>query len=245
VTREAWPEGVGLRRHEMLDSTNAEALRLAGGGERRRVWIAAAAQGAGRGRRGHQWVSRPGNLFATLLLQAPHGAPRAQLGFAAALAVADVAASYAPSARVALKWPNDVLLEGRKLAGILLETAPDDMLAIGIGINLAHFPPDTEFPATSIAAVAGAPAPSPEDALARLAPRLAAWYEIWARAGFAPVRAAWIARAFGLGLSARARAADYEEEGVFEDLDEEGALLLRRRNGAIARIAAGDIYFPL
>jgi BirA family biotin operon repressor/biotin-[acetyl-CoA-carboxylase] ligase len=237
----AWPDGVGLRRHAYLDSTNEEALRCARGGERGPVWITATAQGAGRGRRGHTWVSEPGNLFATLLLPAPR-ARCAQLGFAAALAVSDVAASYAPDAKVALKWPNDVLLGARKLSGILLETEGSDMVALGIGINCAHFPPDTEFPATSLAAVTGA-APAPEDALARLAPRFAAWYEIWREHGFAPLRTAWIARAFGLGQTVRARLAAYEEDGVFEDLDGEGALLLRRKDGAVSRIAAGDIFF--
>lgn len=222
-----------------VDSTNEEARHLADAGETGPIWIIAHEQTGGRGRRGRPWVSPPGNLFATLLL-APSGPleRRAQLSFVAALAVADTVAAYAGP--VTLKWPNDVLLEARKVAGILLESF-GAALAVGLGINLAHFPPDAETPATSVAYVVGQ-TPAPDDAFHRLAGHWGAWYDAWASKGFAPVREAWLARAAGLGEPIRVRLMDREMNGVFEDLDEDGALLLRQPDG-LARVTAGDVFF--
>jgi len=236
-----WPQGLGLHMHESLDSTNEEARRLAVAGERGPLWILAHEQSAGRGRRGRAWVSERGNLFATLLTRA---APpvAAQLAFAAGLAAGETMAALAPNARMTLKWPNDVLLDGRKAAGILLEGLIEDALAIGVGLNLAHHPQVTEFPAISIAALTGS-APDPRDGLLRLAGRMAAWYEIWNGGGFATVRTAWLARAAGLGAPIRARLQGSEMEGVFENLDEDGALLLREASGVLTRITAGDVFF--
>jgi BirA family biotin operon repressor/biotin-[acetyl-CoA-carboxylase] ligase len=236
-----WPDAVGLRRYATLDSTNEEARRLARAGASGPLWIVADEQTAGRGRRGRPWVSQRGNLFASLLTQAPPQLS-AQLGFAAALAAADTVASLARSADVRLKWPNDVLLQGRKIGGILLEGLGGDALAIGIGINLAHFPPDTEFPAISVACAAGLTSDL-NAALACLATRMAAWYEIWEQRGFARLRENWMARAQGLGRPIRARLAESEMEGVFESLDEDGALLLRVSDGMLKRITAGEIFF--
>jgi BirA family biotin operon repressor/biotin-[acetyl-CoA-carboxylase] ligase len=145
----------------------------------------------------------------------------AQLAFAAGLAVGDTVAQLAPNAQTTLKWPNDVLLNGKKAAGILLEALGEDALAIGIGINLIHCPEGTEFPAISIAQVTGS-APEFEDVLSRLAGDMAAWYEIWREQGFAPVRTAWLARAGGLGRPIRARLEGSEMLGVFETIAEDG-----------------------
>ncbi len=238
---QGWPHGLGLRRYETLDSTNEEARRLLKDGMRGPLWIVARQQTAGRGRRGRVWISEGGNLFATLLL--PVAMPlSAQLGFVAGLAAAEIIAAQAVPAEVKLKWPNDVLLNGKKVAGILLEGLGEDALAIGIGINLAHHPLDTEVPSISIAAVTGNP-PDLDGILLRLASAMTAWYEIWAKQGFQPVRKAWLLRAAGLGRLIRARLADSERQGVFEDLDEDGALLLRDSLGALTRITAGDVFF--
>ena len=142
-----------------------------------------------------------------------------------------------------LKWPNDVLLRGKKAAGILLESLSRDMLAIGAGINLAHYPQETEFPATSVAALTGL-APDLDGVMPRLAGHMAAWYEIWQTNGFAPVRAAWLQRAAGLHGPIRARLEGREMIGVFEDLDQDGALLLRDPAGTLVRITAGEVFFP-
>jgi BirA family biotin operon repressor/biotin-[acetyl-CoA-carboxylase] ligase len=235
----AWPQGYGLREFEELDSTNEEARRLARSGEHGPLWLIAARQSAGRGRQGRVWRGSQGNLFATLLIQPRRPkAQWAQLSFVAAIAVADLAARFTPA--IVVKWPNDVLAEGRKLSGILLETA-GDALAIGIGVNLTAHPDVTEFPAISLAALGAAP-PAPKDALALLARDFAGWYDGWEKAGFAPVRDAWLARAAGLGSRIRARLPGREHAGVFEGIDDEGALLLNEGNRVLA-IAAADVFF--
>jgi BirA family biotin operon repressor/biotin-[acetyl-CoA-carboxylase] ligase len=239
-----WP--AGFKEYAELDSTNAEARRLALTGESGPLWITTARQTAGRGRRGRSWQSPAGNLAATLLIRPARAkAEWAQLSFVAAIAVADLAARLAPSAAIAVKWPNDVLAEGRKLAGILLESVllktGGEALAIGIGVNLAAHPLDTEFPAISLAGL-GAKPPSPEGAIALLAPGFAGWYDLWDSAGFAPIRDAWLARAAGLGQRIRARLPDQERAGVFEGIDEDGALLLKEGNRTRA-IAAGEVFF--
>jgi BirA family transcriptional regulator, biotin operon repressor / biotin---[acetyl-CoA-carboxylase] ligase len=236
-----WPKGYELRRYAEIDSTNEEARRLAEKGEHGPLWLTALRQTAGRGRRGRPWETKSGNLAATLLIGPPR--PQSewpQLSFVAAIAAADAAASLAPQARLRLKWPNDVLADGKKLSGILLENA-HGALAIGIGINLDHHPPDTEFPATSLPAL-GAKAPAPDLALGLLAAEFAKWYEVWL-GGFAPIREAWLARAEGLGTRIRARLVREERWGMFEGIDETGALLLNEGHGRVSVLPAADIFF--
>jgi BirA family transcriptional regulator, biotin operon repressor / biotin---[acetyl-CoA-carboxylase] ligase len=236
-----WPQGYGLRHYPELDSTNVEASRLAAAGESGPLWIRADRQTAGRGRRGRSWESLSGNLAATLLLTPER--PQSewpQLSFAAAIATADMAGQFAPAVDIAVKWPNDILANGKKLAGILLERAGDS-LAIGIGVNLARFPEGTEFPATSMVAL-GAKPPEAEAALTALAGHLAKWYEVWRGQGFTPLRDAWLARAAGLGARIRARLPEAEIQGVFEGIDAGGALLLKEGTKTRA-ISAGEVFF--
>jgi len=241
--------GVRLVAHETTASTNADALALARRGERGPLWVTARAQSAGRGRRGREWVSRPGNLFATLLLIGPCPAERApQLSFVAALAVHDAVAETATvlGPRLALKWPNDVLCDGAKFAGILIEGEGSGAglnVAVGIGINCAHHPDRTEYPATDLAA-AGATVTTATlfRALSRtMLTRLAQWNR---GDGFGAVRADWLARAAGVGRPIRVRLGDREVDGTFEALDAAGRLVLRRADGAAETVAAGDV-FPL
>ena len=236
-----WPAGYRRKDYATLDSTNEEARRLAEAGEAGPLWITAARQTAGRGRRGREWVMAEGNLATTLMLR-----PKAsqvvtgQLSFAAALAAAETVQHVAPEVAVTVKWPNDVLAEGRKIAGILLE-AGAGWLAIGIGINLAHHPEGTTFPATSLPQLGLAP-PSCDVALTVLAARFAHWYDIWMREGFEPVRTKWLARAGGLGAPITARLPHETRQGVFEGIDASGALLLKEGTGTRA-IAAGEVFF--
>jgi len=240
----SWP--AGRIRYDELDSTNSEARRRGEAGESGPLWISAATQTAGRGRRGRVWDSGQGNLAATLLLRPQRPASvTGQLSFVAALAAAETAVHFAPCAAIGVKWPNDVLAEGKKLAGLLLEAGPapeGNWMAVGIGINLASHPEGTEFPATSLAQLGIAP-PSSEDALTVLAARFAHWYDAWMNEGFESVRAAWLARASGLGSPIRARLANHEtHSGVFEGIDQGGALLLNE--GAHTRaITAGEVFF--
>ncbi len=240
-----WPQGYGLKRYDEIDSTNEEARRLAAAGETGPVWLTSLRQTAGRGRRGRSWDMAGGNLAATLLLRPKRSQGEwAQLSFVIAIAAADAVAAFAPEARVVLKWPNDVLADGKKLAGILLETAngPAPALAIGVGINLAHHPDGTEFPATSLAALSKN-VPTPDDALAALAAGFAKWYDVWQAQGFGAIREAWLARAMGLGTRIRARLATEDRSGTFEGIDENGALLLNEGFGRSTVLPAADIFF--
>jgi len=235
--------------HETIDSTNAEARRLSDAGETGPLWIAARRQSAGRGRQGRDWSSEPGNLAATLLFSfdGSYG-DAAKLSFATALAVADVFGALAPDTEVTLKWPNDVLVNRRKAAGILLENFGPDAdgrlrLAIGIGLNLAHYPPAeaANWPPTSIANETGE-APAFDGALMMLAQRLDHWLETAATAGFAKIRRRWLARAINLGGEIEVRLPTTTLTGRFEDLDMDGTLVLDGPAGR-QRIAAGDVFF--
>jgi BirA family biotin operon repressor/biotin-[acetyl-CoA-carboxylase] ligase len=241
--------GFRLAVHDVLGSTNSEALAQGRDGDTGPLWVVAREQRAGRGRRGREWVSAPGNLYATLLLADPAPAETApQLAFVAGLAVHDaiVACAREVVERLTLKWPNDVLHANRKLAGMLIESeiaAGKLAVAVGIGINCRHHPPETLFPATDLAA-AGSQV-SPENlfgALSRtMMSRLAQWK---CGTGFAAIRADWLARASGLGREIAVRLPGHDLNGHFEGLDEAGRLLLRSADGKLQTITAGDI-FPL
>lgn len=240
--------GVGHRvhDHDQLDSTNSEALRLARDGDRGPLWIVAREQTAGRGRRGRQWHSAPGNLAASFLF-AERVTPQAAatLGFAASLAVCNVCTELAPGIDFAVKWPNDVLADGKKVAGILLESeAQGDDLAIvtGFGLNLAQAPDGTAFPAMALAQL-GVSA-SPQAAFSRLSDAYCDMLEIWqSGGGFDVVRARWLDRAQGLGKPVSIRVGRRVETGTFETLDAQGRLMLRRADGGLATISAGDVFF--
>jgi BirA family biotin operon repressor/biotin-[acetyl-CoA-carboxylase] ligase len=243
----ALPPGYALAAYDEIDSTNEEAKRRAEAGERGPLWIAARTQSAGRGRRGRSWSSEPGNLFATLLL-APgrSAADSARLSFAAALSVYDVVRANCPGADVALKWPNDVLIGGAKCSGILLESGGEQSgvlpwLAVGIGINLAHAPEGTPYPATALSRHGGTI--SPNAALHALAHAWAHWYGVWRGQGFGALRQAWLGRARGLGQPITARLVDISLSGTFEGLDEEGGLQLRLVDGTLRTISSGEIFF--
>lgn len=232
---------------DALDSTNEEAKRRALAGEAGPLWIVARSQTAGRGRRGRAWTSAEGNLFTTGLFRLDASPARAaQLSFAAALAVGEVAETAVQADIVRLKWPNDVLVGGRKVTGILLESGahPEGglWLAVGIGINLVHHPEDSERPATNLSDHGASL--TPEDAVELLAQRFEHWRQVWARDGFAPLRDAWLSRAWGLGERCTARLDGETIEGVFADLAEDGSLRLDLNDGRRRLISAGDVFFP-
>jgi BirA family biotin operon repressor/biotin-[acetyl-CoA-carboxylase] ligase len=237
--------GVRLATYDEIASTNAEALVRAAAGERGPLWIVARRQTAGRGRHGRPWVSEPGNLYATLLVSDAAPAGRApEISFAAALAVHDAVADVAPALRerLTLKWPNDLLCDGKKLAGILIE-GQGQALAIGIGLDCRHHPDGTSYPATDLAAL-GVDV-SAEDAFAALSRSTLVRLAQWGRgAGFAAIRADWLQRAHGRGRDVRVRLDGRDTEGRFEDLDAAGRLLLRHADGSLETISAGDV-FPL
>ncbi len=234
--------GVRVLHRDTVGSTNAEALALARGGERGPLWITARTQTAGRGRRGRAWVSDPGNLYASLLLSEPAPPERAaELSLVAALAVHDAVGSRTPGVarRLTLKWPNDVLIDGNKFAGILIE-GEGSAVVIGVGVNCAHHPSGTAFPATDLA-TAGVRA-LPETVFVALSAAMIQRVTQWDRgAGFASIRTDWLARAGGLGKTIRIAVGENDIEGRFEGIDERGYLILRTSDGATRTNTAGDV----
>jgi BirA family transcriptional regulator, biotin operon repressor / biotin---[acetyl-CoA-carboxylase] ligase len=240
--------------HASLDSTMREARRLADAGETGPLWVQALEQTAGKGRRGRAWHGLAGNVFLTGLvtLQAtPQEA--ANLSFAAALAVAQTADACVDPALVRVKWPNDVLIGGRKTSGILLESWPGPAaglltLLIGIGLNVAAAPGDAsvESPATCLARhlEPGAALPTAEQAGVLLAGHMEHWIARWQDHGFAPVRAAWTARAAGLDGPVTARLQDRDIHGTLRGISDTGCLLLEGEGGFTHQIAAADIFIP-
>jgi BirA family biotin operon repressor/biotin-[acetyl-CoA-carboxylase] ligase len=241
------PDGFRLHRYDRVGSTNDEAKALARAGAPAGTLVWAREQTAGRGRRGRFWSSPPGNLYLSLVARPQSVSARAaQLGFVAALALGDALAPLVgAAAELRYKWPNDMLINRRKVAGILLESETSaggavDFVVIGVGVNLISTPREAEYPATSLAAegIAGVDAPALLGAFAR---EIARWTRRWEEDGFAPVRAAWLARASGLGEAIRVRLDRATIEGRFLDLDADGALLLDTPQGP-RHIAAGEVF---
>lgn len=231
-------------------STNDEALRLAAEGAEDGTLVWAREQTKGRGRQGRDWASPPGNLYVSLVLRPDCTlGEAAQLGFVAALAAGDTIGSIgAPMIETTYKWPNDVLLNGRKSVGILMESrsTPEgvlEYLILGIGINVASHPEEARFPATSLRAE-GTPADVSEiDALEALSRHFLNWTNRWLNDGFGPIRQAWLTHAHKLGEEIEVRLPNETLTGIFRDLDETGALVLEPANGEPRVITAGDVFF--
>jgi BirA family biotin operon repressor/biotin-[acetyl-CoA-carboxylase] ligase len=229
-------------------STNDDAGRAARDGAPEGTLVWARRQLKGRGRRGRTWVSPEGNLHLSIVLRPNVPPARAgEIAFVAALAAAEACASFARAADVRCKWPNDVLVDGRKCAGLLIESsitsAALDWIVAGIGINLAAHPDDAEYPATHLAAHAGR-AIAVEEGLAALAAAFAGRYDEWRRLGFKPIRESWLARAAGIGKSVRVRLESEEFTGTFTGLAGDGALVVTLPDGTTRRITAGDVFLP-
>jgi BirA family biotin operon repressor/biotin-[acetyl-CoA-carboxylase] ligase len=241
--------GVRLIVHDTLGSTNAEAMARGRAGERGPLWITAARQTAGRGRRGNAWVSEPGNLYASLLLT--NAAPAAhlpELCFVVALALRDAVCALAPqlAPELKLKWPNDLLLHGAKLAGILIEAESIGGMTTavaGIGVNCGHYPEGVDRTATSLSAHGAQVSPGVlmTELLRTMVARLAQWD---CGQGFAAVRNEWLSHAAGVGSDIHVRLSDRELTGKFETLDASGRLMVRLPGGALEAISAGEVFAP-
>ncbi|WP_299358725.1 biotin--[acetyl-CoA-carboxylase] ligase [uncultured Paracoccus sp.] len=243
-----------MTRHVLdeVDSTNAVAMRMAPtlAGP---AWIMARTQTAGRGRRGRAWLMPQGNLAATFIFTPEAPADRvAQLSFVAAVALHDTLRQVVgPTQRLAIKWPNDVLLNDRKVAGILLESVGAGQrvraVAIGVGVNLAAAPDpgllqDATVPPGSVHAETGVVI-TPDDCLDLLAQGFDRWLAAWQTHGFTSVRAAWLARAARLGQTITARCGPSTHAGRFDDIDDTGALIMTTPAGRQV-ISAADVHFP-
>lgn len=242
--------GYRLAAFETIGSTNEEGLVRARAGEGGPLWLASSEQKAGRGRRGNAWQTSRGNLAASLLLVTRRPSDViAQLGFVAGLALVralDAVLGPHPGVAFALKWPNDVLAGGRKLAGILLQTeglpSGERAVVVGIGINLRHEPEGVPYPTTSLRTLgAEVGAEALFEALS------SSWIDIcsvWDEGrGFAAIREHWLARAAGLAGEVSVRIRDDLLEGRFETIDGLGQLVIRAGDGSVRHVSAGEVHF--
>ena len=242
------PDAYRLISFDSIDSTNEAAKRLAGEGAASGTVVWARQQTAGKARRGRGWVSEPGNLYCSVLLRPDRPAAEAmQMSFVAATAVADALADIVPaSVAVECKWPNDALVDGRKVAGVLLESSArnglaPDWLVVGVGINVSHHPADAEFPATSLKE-AGCGDLDVAGVLTSLIRHFDRWSGQWSTEGFLPVREAWLRRARGIGAPLTVRLERETITGTFSGIDAQGALIVAAEEGT-RRITSGDVFF--
>jgi BirA family biotin operon repressor/biotin-[acetyl-CoA-carboxylase] ligase len=223
-------------------STNDDVAALAREGAAEGVWLRAERQSGGRGRQGREWHSPPGNLYASTLVRLrPDDPPAPTLALVAAVALHEVASGFvAGGTRVEIKWPNDLLVAGAKLSGILLERV-GDAVVVGFGVNLSDHPDEILRPAINIGMLGGAP--DPARFLDALASSFGRWVGRWRGEGLGPIRERWLAAAHppGTALSTHI-AGGARVEGLFDGLDESGALKLRLADGGTRVIHAGDVF---
>jgi len=230
---------------ETTGSTNDDAKAQARLGAAEGTLVQALRQTSGRGRQGNHWMSEPGNLYMSMILRPQVGAAESgQLSFLAAVALAQTVQVFLPpAADIALKWPNDLLIGGRKAAGILLETEGSkgagtiDWLVLGMGLNIRHAPEG----ATSLQE-AGAENIDVTAARDLLAGNVLALYRRWQQEGFAVIRSAWLERAAHLGGKIRVRLPSEDFHAVFDGIDAQGALEITMEDGAKRVIASGEVF---
>lgn len=238
--------GYALRHEPEIGSTNSAAKEALRDGADR-LWIVADEQKSGRGRHARGWVSPPGNLYASLALAAPcEPAKLPLLGFVAGVALIEAITASAPdlAARVALKWPNDLLLDGAKLAGLLLEGETDPAgrpgVVIGMGVNVAHAPQGLDQPVAFLASAA--PWITRDSLFEALQQRFAQALGLFDEGrGFPAIRQSWLASSLPMGQRLRVKLPDGAREGTFSGLDAQGALRLETDSGPVT-IVAGDVF---
>ena len=244
---------------DSIDSTNAEAARLAQKDEfstqQSPIWISADCQHAGKGRRGREWVSTAGNLLCTCLIKTDGDVPLdARLSFVAALAVAETLDHYIDPSLITIKWPNDVLVEGKKISGVLLESGKNrgqNWVSVGIGINLITDPELENYPTTHMLAhmkthdLEGAEPlfSGARPMIAVLAAAFQTWQNIYDQKGFEPIRRAWLVRAHGIGEPVRAVLPHKTITGTALGLDIDGGFEIQTPQDGVVKIHAGDVFF--
>ncbi len=215
-------------------STNDDLAALARDGAAEGTWLRSERQTGGKGRQGRAWQSPPGNLYASTLVRLRSGdLPAPSLALVAAIALHDALATLTQQAMI--KWPNDLLIGGAKVAGILLERVDDAVIA-GFGVNIAHHPETLDRPVTSLAACGAAITPA--ELLDQLAARFAHWLAVWRDGEADKLRATWLDAAHPVGTAL----STHHGEGSFEGLDRDGALRLRLADGTLHVIHAGDVF---
>jgi BirA family biotin operon repressor/biotin-[acetyl-CoA-carboxylase] ligase len=233
---------------DTVTSTNDEAKRLAAAGAEDGTLVWAREQSAGRGRHGRSWESPPGNLYMSLVARPECPMNEAmQLGFVAALAVGETLGSIVPPlTELRYKWPNDVLLNGSKVAGILMESATQsdgtlDWLILGLGINVASHPKEARFPATCLSSE-GAETLQVGEILESFSRHFLTWVNRWLDGGFEPIRKAWLHYAYALDERIEVRLGEETVAGRFAELDADGALVLETDDGARRTLHFGDVF---
>ena len=245
------PSAYNLVELDVVKSTNLTAKELASKGEATTpdgtlIW--AHEQTEGRGRRGKGWSSPRGNLYISLILRPETALSRsAQLSFVAALSIYDALGNLGPPGhQVHCKWPNDILLNEKKVSGILLESEgtfgnePADWIILGIGLNVMSYPQNSTFPSTSLNSEGWQT--SIEEVLMAFSRSFLSWTNNWVENGFASIRENWLWRSVGIGSIIHVKVDNQVLEGIFEDIDEDGALILNQ-SGKTRRITAGDLFF--
>jgi BirA family biotin operon repressor/biotin-[acetyl-CoA-carboxylase] ligase len=231
-----------IRTVAQTGSTNDDLASLAREGAPEGIWLRAGRQSGGRGRQGREWHSPPGNLYASTLVRLRPGDPPAPtLALVAAVALHEVACAFAVvGVTIEIKWPNDLLVAGAKLSGILLERI-DDSIVLGFGVNLADHPDEIARPAINMGMLGGAPEPG--RFLEALAASFARWLARWRDEGLEPIRERWLAAAHPIGTALSTHIAGGARiEGLFDGLDENGSLRLRLPDGTAQMIHAGDVF---
>lgn len=242
------PTGVEAVFYGLVTSTNDVARDKAVEGHSGPFWVGAAAQSAGRGRLGRVWVSEKGNLYASLMIR-PHDKPEKMMAlpFLVALAVRQaLIKSGAPEEQILCKWPNDILFNEKKVAGVLIESSIGtdgnvDFVIIGIGTNLNLYPQDAQFPATSFAKEAHKFI-EPEDYFAHLAEAFSLQWQAWLQFGFDPIRLDWLRHSWGMGEKRLIKTATQEVVARLVTLDNDGALIIKLDDGSESRLYAGDVF---
>jgi BirA family biotin operon repressor/biotin-[acetyl-CoA-carboxylase] ligase len=253
MTAPRLPDPFSLLAYDRLGSTNDEAKHLAQAGAASWTLVWARQQSAGRGRRQRVWESPQGNLYLSLILRPlADASSAAQLSFVAALAVGEALAGRLPAgAELRYKWPNDVLVDGRKIGGILLESAASasgrvEWLVIGLGVNIGSHPAEAAYPAISLAALAESGMSFENDGtligmVEDIGVAFRDWEARWRQDGFEPVRQAWLGAAQGKGGMVEIKLDRESFTGRFVDLDRDGALLVETEKGQ-RRVLAGDVF---
>jgi BirA family transcriptional regulator, biotin operon repressor / biotin---[acetyl-CoA-carboxylase] ligase len=236
---------IPTRHYPSIDSTNLEAHRVFATGERGPLFILADEQTAGKGRLDRNWASLRGNCYSTLLLPLDAEISAVpQIGFVVALAVAEVVEKYTTK-KPQLKWPNDVLMQGAKIAGILCEVLSSHprTIAIGCGVNVAHAPVGLTYPATCL--VAEGATTTRDDVFQSFRTALAYWLDLWNNGqNFPAIRDAWTALAIGIGETITMSTGTQHLTGTFEAITEQGAVLLKPPHGPPHILHAGDMHIP-
>ena len=236
-----------IKQFDTIDSTSLEAKRLIEAGQHGPLWVLAERQTAGYGRRGTAWQQASGDVAASLIfpIEPEVAAQAAELSYAAALAVADAMEQYVGDAAITVKWPNDVLLAGAKVSGLLLElltpkpTQP--VLVLGVGVNIVSTPESVPYPVAKMLDHTSA-APTPLEMVSKIDAAFFRYYQKWQEDGFTALRDRWLSRAARLHETILVRCQGEVLEGVFKNVDEDGSLVLATSEGE-RLITAGEVFF--